>query len=100
VIPRLGPGATFAFGAFGAVVVLLVVRLLPVATELARGAPAPNVTGPRVLGSVLLFAIFAVGGGVAAVLVGEAIEPKHAIAYGLGWQGILGGVIQEARSSY
>jgi hypothetical protein len=37
---------------------------------------------------------FIAAGGVVAVLVGDAVKAKQAIAYGLGWQGLIGGFLQ------
>lgn len=33
-------------------------------------------------------------GGVVAYVVGDARSARHAIAYGLGWQGLIGGYLQ------
>jgi len=46
-----------------------------------------------VVAAVLVVAIFAGCGGVVATLIGGATEEKHALAYGLGWQGFLGGYL-------
>jgi hypothetical protein len=89
----LSDAETFAWGAVGAVVALLVVHVLPWAIALTKGADA-HIAFWRVVGAVLMFAIFALGGGVVAMLVGDATEAKQAIAYGLGWQGLIGGFIQ------
>jgi hypothetical protein len=61
--------------------------------RLARGAEL-YVTPKRVLGIAVVFVAFATGGAFAAYLVGGATKPKHAIAYGLSWQSILGGFLQ------
>ncbi len=42
---------------------------------------------------VLPWAQALAGGGI-AVLVGDATHPKQAIAYGLGWQGLIGGFLK------
>lgn len=93
----LSDAATFGYGSLGAVVALLVVQVLPWAVRLAKGADF-QITLPRVLGAGLVFLIFVVAGGVVAMLVGDAEHPKQAIAYGLGWQGLIGGFLQSART--
>lgn len=89
----LSDGSTFKYGAVGAVVALLVVHVLPWALALAGGADV-NISVGRIIGVVLVLGVFIVGGGIVAILVGDATEPKQAIAYGLGWQGTIGGLIQ------
>jgi len=60
---------------------------------MARGWTKPKITRFRVIGAVLCMIIFAIGGGVVATLIGDATEEKHALAYGLGWQGFIGGYL-------
>jgi uncharacterized membrane protein YbjE (DUF340 family) len=48
----------------------------------------------RIFGAVLVLGGFIAAGGTVAVLVGGATSPKHAIAYGLGWQSIIGGLLK------
>jgi hypothetical protein len=71
----------------------LVVQVLPFGLALAGGAEV-TVTLARVLGCVLVLVVFIAAGGVVAILVGDAVKPKQAIAYGLGWQGLIGGFLQ------
>jgi hypothetical protein len=40
----------------------------------------------RIVGLVLLAALYVGRAGLAAVLVGDAEQPKQAIAYGMGWE--------------
>ncbi len=88
----------FFWGVIGALISLLAIQGLPLAHKLATGQldwkPAPL----RCVG-VAAFVVFflALGGGV-AILVGGATEAKHAIFYGLGWQGILSGYMRSSRS--
>ena len=53
-----------------------------------------DATFKKVAGSVLALVVFLVLGGIAALVVGDAVRPKQAIAYGLGWQGTIGGFLQ------
>jgi len=85
----------FAYGALGGFVALVAVQVLPAALKLAGGADL-SLTVPKVLGLVLVFAIFSGLGGFVAFLVGDATQAKQAVFYGLGWQGTLGGFIQGA----
>lgn len=92
----LSDAATFGWGAVGAVVALLVVQVLPWAIALAQGGRLPSpVTAWRVFGVIVVLVIFALAGGLVALLFSdETTGAKEAIAFGLGWQGLLGGVIQ------
>ena len=76
---------------------MLVVHVLPWAFAVAGGADV-HVTLGRVLGALAIVAIFVVAGGVVAILLGDATKAKQAIAYGLGWQGTIGGLIQGTRT--
>jgi hypothetical protein len=76
-------------------IALLVVQVLPWAQALAGGADL-HLTFPRLLGALLIVLVFIVAGGGIAVLVGDATHPKQAIAYGLGWQGLIGGFLKPA----
>jgi hypothetical protein len=37
-------------------------------------------------------------GGLVAFLVGDATAARHAVAYGMGWQGLVGGFLQGKRA--
>jgi hypothetical protein len=93
----LSTGATFVWGAVGALFALLVVQVLPFAWQLTHGTPLA-VTLTRVLGFVLVVVIFIAAGGGVALLIGDATQAKQAIAYGLGWQSTIGGFIQGTRA--
>ncbi len=69
----------------------------PALKALARGAEL-RLTFGRIVGALLVIGIFIVAGGVVALLVGDAMRPKQAIAYGLGWQGLIGGFLQGQRA--
>lgn len=69
------------------------VQVLPFGLALLQGAVF-KVTLLRVIGFLLVLTVFIAAGGVVAILVGDATEPKQAIAYGLGWQGLIGGFLQ------
>jgi hypothetical protein len=77
----------------GATVAGLVVQALPWALRLSRGEEL-NLTFTKVLGTALVFIIIAICGACAAYVIGGATKPKHAVAYGLSWQSILGGFLQ------
>jgi hypothetical protein len=42
----------------------------------------------------MLIVVYVVVGGAVAWIVGDATHPKQAVAYGLGWQGLIGGFLQ------
>jgi len=62
-----------------------------------RGADV-HLTLKRALGALIVIGGYMVAGGVVAYLVGGATEARHAIAYGLGWQGVIGGYLQGRRA--
>jgi uncharacterized membrane protein YbjE (DUF340 family) len=37
---------------------------------------------------------YLIAGGIVAYVIGDATLPRHAIAYGLGWQGLVGGLLK------
>ncbi len=85
------------YGAVGAVIAPAVVQILPFALELTHGNAHLQLSVGRVVGALTVLAIFVVGGGVVAILLGDATQPKQAIAYGLGWQATIGGFFQGTR---
>lgn len=95
---ELSASATFLWGALGGLAGYAVAFLLPWMSQLARGEIQLEVTWGRLLGLFGVMSMYVGLGGVAAVLVGDALEVKHALAYGLGFEGILKGAI-EVRSS-
>jgi hypothetical protein len=94
----LSTSATFGWGAVGAIFALAVVQVLPFALQLVHGAKL-TLTLTRGFGFVLVVLIFIGAGGGVAVLLGDATQAKQAVAYGLGWQSTIGGLIQGARVS-
>jgi len=92
-VPGLSVGATIAYGAIGAIVAFILVQVLPWGQALLRGQQF-SPTWPKTLGAVVVLVGFIVGGGFVALVVGGATEPRHAIAYGLAWQSIIGGLLQ------
>jgi uncharacterized membrane protein YbjE (DUF340 family) len=93
----LSDSATFGYGALGALVSLVIVQALPWGFALMRGADF-HLTPRRALGAAIVIAGYMVAGGIVAFLVGSATVPRHAIAYGLGWQGLIGGFLQGRRA--
>jgi hypothetical protein len=77
---------------------LLVVQVLPYGLALLNGADFDPSVG-RVVGFVLVLIAFTGAGAVVALLLGnDAVEAKEPIAYGLGWQGLIGGFLQGRRA--
>lgn len=71
--------------------------MLPWAYGLLNGAEL-TISFSRCVGLVVVVAGTMALGGFVAYLVGGATSAHQAVAYGLGWQGTLGGVIQGARA--
>jgi hypothetical protein len=57
-----------------------------------------HLSGTRVLGFLVVLVGYLAAGGLVAYLVGDATAARHAIAYGLGWQGLIGGFLQGKRA--
>lgn len=93
----LSTGATFGYGALGALISLVIVQAIPWGFALMRGADF-HVSSRRVLGAVIVIGGYMVAGGVVASVIGDAKAARHAIAYGLGWQGLIGGYLQGRRA--
>ncbi len=72
---------------------LVIVQLLPWGLRLTDGADL-NLTAPRVFGAVIVVACYLIAGGTVACVIGDATAARHAIAYGLGWQGLVGGLLK------
>jgi hypothetical protein len=89
----------FVWGAAGALICLLAVEGIPLSRRLAVGELEWRPDPWRCIGALTFVVCFlAVGGGV-AILVGGATEPKHAVCYGLAWQGILSGYLRSTLGS-
>lgn len=56
------------------------------------------ITPTRLLGVLIVFLGTMALGGFVAYLIGGATSPRHALFYGLGWQGLIGGAIQGGRA--
>ena len=96
--PKLSDGDLFLYGAIGAVVALFVVQVLPFMFEALRRPTAPDVAWWKVPVALIIVGIFLAGGGVAALIAGDATNKGQAIAYGLAWQASIGGAIQGVRA--
>jgi hypothetical protein len=84
---------TFWWGCLGGLAAYTLVFVLPEVRHLAEtGRFATTFTPGRVTGLVLLVFLYVAMAGLAAVLVGDADQPKQAIAYGMGWETLLKGV--------
>lgn len=84
---------TFLWGCVGGGAAYLLVFALPELRKLWNVGP-PFPTAGRIVVAILLATVYVMLGGVAAVIVGDAVEVKHAIAYGLGFEALLGGVLR------
>jgi hypothetical protein len=95
----LSNGEMLQWGAVGALLALAITQVLPAAISLAGGGQGPKITPWRAFGAIVVVLIFAAGGGVAALLIGDVTAAKQAVAYGLAWQSILGGAIKTGRAA-
>jgi hypothetical protein len=96
----LTQAAVFGWGAAGAAFGFVFTQLLPVGVALTKDdAVLRPVTGRRIGGFLIIAMGFAGLGGLIALGVGSAggdAEAKtlvQAITYGIGWQGLFGGLI-------
>jgi hypothetical protein len=87
----------FEYGALGAIASLMIVQVLPWALAVTKGADV-HITWLRCGGALPVICIFALAGGLVAYLVGDATAARQAVAYGLAWQGLVGGFLQGARA--
>lgn len=91
--------ATFWYGAAGAILGAFIVQLLPVGYSLLSGKSELQFSWSRLLGMVIILVGLVAIGGLAAVGLGHAAPatvPLQAIAYGLGWQSTVGGLLKSA----
>jgi len=84
--------ATVLWGSVGGFVAWIVVFALPELQAIWVGGEDVHITLGRVLVAFLIAAGWVALGGVAAFLVGDATEVKHALAYGIAAEGIVGGL--------
>lgn len=96
--PPLADATQFWWGALGAVLALLVVQVLPFLFEALHKNAAPDIALWKVGIAAGILVIFVLGGGVAALIPGDASKKGEALAYGLAWQASLGGAIQGVRA--
>jgi hypothetical protein len=89
----------FEYGALGAILGAFIVQLLPVGYDLASGKATLNFSIGRFVGMLIILIGLVAVGGLAALGLGSAsdattpTEPLHAIAYGIGWQSTVGGLL-------
>lgn len=89
----LSVGATFWYGALGAIAAFIIVQVLPWGYALLNGADL-HISPRNVLGAVLIVGAFIVGGGFIAVIIGDATLARHALAYGFAWQSLVGAFLK------
>lgn len=89
----------FEYGALGAILGAFIVQLLPVGYALVSGKVELAFSFGRFVGMLIILVGLVAVGGLAALGLGSATdataptEPLHAIAYGLGWQSTVGGLL-------
>jgi len=88
----------FIYGALGATLGAFIVQLLPIGYALAAGKTDIVISWGRVIGALIIVMGLITMGGLAALGLGSATaatptDPLEAIAYGLGWQSTIGGLV-------
>jgi hypothetical protein len=89
---------TFFYGALGATLGAFIVQLLPIGYALAAGKTNVVFSWGRAIGALIIVIGLVAMGGLAALGLGSATAgtptcPLEAIAYGLGWQSTIGGLL-------
>ena len=91
VLAALATKTAVEWGAVGALFTLLVVQIFPAGAALWRGASLPNFTWPRLLGAVIIVAVFLAAGAVASVQ-GKPTDATDAFFYGMTCQTVMAGL--------
>ena len=93
----MGDAETFWWGIVGAMMSYSVVFLTPnIPALLAEDLELR----PRRIFLFGLVMTFLVGlGGLLAVAMGDALQPKHALFYGAGWEGLFKGGVETTRQA-
>jgi hypothetical protein len=91
--------AIFLWGAAGGFIGMLAIQVVPILIGLKKEDASLRIRAAPCLGIGGFCILFAVFGGLAALGVGSingtatANTPIQAVTYGLGWQGLLGGIV-------
>ena len=91
---NLSNSTVFWWGALGAFISFLVVFVLPEALLAWNGKQVLKLSVGRVIAAIVIAGVFVAAGGVLAIAFGDVTKSKHALAYGLGIEGILGGTLK------
>jgi hypothetical protein len=88
------------WGALGGAIALTVTQILPAAVTAAKTGAGWQLTRWRVAGVlVVIIAFVALGGAAALVFQKDTTEARDAIAFGMAWQALLGGVIKTGKAA-
>lgn len=89
------------WGAVGGATALTVTQVLPAAVAAARTGTGWTLTPWRIAGVLTVIAIFVVLGGVAALIFrNDDTRIQDAIAFGMAWEALLGGVIKTGKAGF
>lgn len=88
----------FKWGCVGGLAALLVSQVLPVAIIAAKTGRGWTITVWRVVGVIIVFAIYIGIGGVVAIAMGDATKAGQAIVYGIGSQAIFAGIVKTGKA--
>lgn len=86
------------WGAVGGAVALTVTQVLPAAISVIKSGTGPKLTPWRLVGVIVVVAIF-VGIGAVAALIFRKDETRiaDAIAFGMAWEALIGGVMKTGK---
>lgn len=84
---------TFLWGVAGALLGYVSLFVLPVLTAKAEGKRI-EVNFPWM---IVLAIVYIFGGGIFAMIIGDATAPKHAAFYGVGWEAAFKGAGEGTR---
>lgn len=86
--------SAFLWGALGAIVSFLVVFVLPIAVQIAKGTKVAAITPARLIAALVVVVIFIAAGGLLTIAFANAKQTKDALMFGLGMESILGGSLK------
>ena len=89
------------WGALGGAIALTVTQILPAAASAAKTGTGWQLTAWRVAAVIVVIIGFvALGGAAALVFQKDTTEARDAIAFGMAWQALLGGVIKTGKAGF
>jgi hypothetical protein len=89
------------WGALGGAIALTVTQILPAAVAAAKTGAGWQITPWRVAGVLVVIIVFVALGGAAALLFQkDTTKVPDAIAFGMAWEALIGGVIKTGKAGF